>query len=241
MNKAKIVAGLLTVGLLTASALPALAGTHDNRPKILVHVKSTTTKNACTFGSAGITDCNSGSIVTNGTITPLGGPGYYYFYLLVARGNLTNLAGMQCGIAYQNNQSSNESDLAGIDIFGWTLCATLEFVTPGSNVWPRPGGGNLITWDSTNNCQTGEVAVAGYFYAAAYSADYFAITPRPVDGISKVANCNNTETNLVQGDLGWAQFSTGAVTPGCNPCAQICPPVAVETTTWGGIKSLFDK
>ena len=35
--------------------------------------------------------------------------------------------------------------------------------------WPDPQSGNLITWDSTRRCQTGSVAIAGYFYVGAYS------------------------------------------------------------------------
>ncbi len=241
MNKAKFVAGLLLVGITAVTAVPAFAVPFDNRPKILVHVKSTTTKNACTFGSAGITNCADPAQVTvKGTLTPLNGPGYYYIYLLVAKGSLDNLAGLQCGIAYQNNNAADNGDREKIDVFGWTLCAKLEFISPGTNAWPKPGGGNLITWDSSTECQTGEVAVAGYFYAAAYNnPDFFAVTPRPVDGVAKVARCNNAETTLAASDLGWAQFSAGATTAGCNPCIMLCPPVAVEETTWGGIKSLY--
>lgn len=215
---------------------PSSAGTHDNQPKILVHVGPTVTKNACTAGA--LSDC--ATAVTRGDLTPLGGPGYYFIYLHAARGTLSGLAGLQCGIHYQNGEPADMTDQTGIDIFGWTLCATLEFVTPGANEWPRPGGGNLITWDSTNNCQLGETGVAGYFYAAAYSVDTFQITPRPVDSIAKVANCQNSETNLTMDALGCAHFSN-TTTTGCNPCVQNCFGDPVEETTWSRIKSVTGK
>ena len=220
--------------LLIASARPALADTFDGRPKILVHVSATTSKNTCEFGE--LVACNQA--VTQGNTIPLGGPGYVFIYLLATRGTIPGLAGLQCGVFYQSGSPGDMNDLMGIDVFGWTLCGALEFPTPGPNEWPRPGGGNLITWDRTVDCQTGDVGVAGYFYAAAYSQDAFRITPRPVDQLAKVASCENVETVLLEyNDTGCAYFSPGAVNVGCNPCVQGCFIDPVETTTWSRIKT----
>jgi len=157
----------------------------------------------------------------------------------VARGNIPNIAGLQCGLQYQNGAPENLNDGTGIDVFGWNLCATLEFQTTGPNQWPRPGGGNLITWNSLTVCQEGETGVAGYFYMGAYGPDTMRLTVRPVDSAAKIANCASVETPLTDADLGYAAFSVGGVTAGCNPCSTGCSGVPVETTTWGGIKSLY--
>ncbi|TPW16698.1 MAG: hypothetical protein FD129_658 [bacterium] len=114
--------------------------------------------------------------------------------------------------------------------------ATLEFTQP-NPVWPSPGGGTIITWDAVNNCQTGEVAVAGYFYMTAYDPATMRIIPRPVDQISKVASCGSFETILsYYNDLGCAYFAQGGI-QGCNPCIWPCFVDPVEPTTWSRIKA----
>lgn len=195
----------------------ALAVPFDNKPKILLHVRPLTTKNQCTTWGD-LTNCQSA--VTQGQVGSASGP-FYYVYLLVATGpyrgvglggNDLGIAGGQFGISYEATSSS------GIDIFTWNLCATLEFV---SNGWPQSGSGDLVTWDSTNKCQKGEVAIAGYFYCGAYSNDTFRILPRPIDGKAKVADCNSQELALDPSqDLGWASFSTSGDVAGFNPCGS---------------------
>lgn len=237
MKKAIMAALTLAVGLATLGVMPAGAVPFDGRPKIMLHVKALTTKNACTtWGS--LADCQQA--VITGDLTPPGGPGYYYIYLLVVKGSELDIAGLQCGITYENNAANGASDGIGLDIFTWTLCATLQFAMP-TPVWPNPGGGNLITWDRTTVCQTGETAVAGYFYSAAYGQDKFGITVRPADGKAKVADCSAAEFELLPTDLGYVAFSTGQSVAGCNPCLQSCPPVAVQTTTWSGVKTLYKR
>jgi hypothetical protein len=185
-------------------------------------------------------DCNGYTV--NGA--PLYPPSLYT-YLLVVNGSVAEgVAGVQCGIAF------NPTVGAGVDVFGWTLCATLEFASTG---WPQSGGGNLITWDSVTRCQTsgnaqlGVVAVAGYFYMGAYSNDVMRVTPRPVDGFAKVANCGSVEDIPYGGAptdaatpsttfLGAVGFGPGSV--GINPCGRE-RPVPVENATWSGVKSLI--
>ena len=226
-----LVAGLATVALSTASQ----AGPNANA-KIQLHLLRPTTKSQCTRLTA-TPPCNQISV--QGDAGALAGS-YYFAYVLVTDGNAqAGIAGLQFGIQY------NGAPNAGVDIFSWTLCATLEFQQP-SPVWPSSGGGNLITWDSTNRCQvfepggpgTGVVANAGYFYMGAYSNDLFAITVRPVDGVAKVASCVAEEDVVTTGTpshLGSAGF--GNVT-GYNPCGLITP---IQSTTWSNVKSIYSK
>lgn len=237
MKKATLFAGALAI--LATSFLTSLASAvpFDNKPKLLLHLRPTTTKNQCVNpGWGSLSDCTTASV--NGTVAP-GGP-YYYCYILVARGEIVNVAGVEMGLMYQNGQAGDVNDLQGIDIFSWSLCATLEFITTNTgNVWPAPGGGNLITWNSLTVCQTGETGVVGYFYMGAYTPDKLSLTPRPVSGLATVADCASIETALSAQDLGFVQFSADASVPGCNPCNEPCIPVPVKQLTWGGIKSLY--
>ena len=222
-----LVAGLAVLALSTDSN----AGPNANA-KIQLHLLAPTTKSQCTRLSA-TPPCNG--VIVQGNLYPQ----LYYAYVLVTDGNAqAGIAGLQFGIAY------NGTTGAGVDIYSWTLCATLEFQQP-SPVWPSNGGGNLITWDSTNRCQvfepggagTGVVADAGYFYLGAYNPDVLAITVRPVDGVAKVASCV-AEEDIVAGTpshLGTAGFGGQ---PGYSPCGLITP---VQSTTWSNVKSIYSK
>jgi hypothetical protein len=154
-------------------------------------------------------------------------------------GSAHDIAGLQCGITYQNGSPGAASDGQGIDIFDWTLCASLEFPSTGDQPWPEPGSGNLITW-SLDHCQTGVTAVAGYFYLGAYGVDQLRLIPRPIDNLAKLAHCNASEILISPGDLGVASFSSGARIRGCNPAVVgNCEAISVRTTTWSGIKTIF--
>jgi hypothetical protein len=147
------------VALASFAVVPhAGAVPFDNQPKILLHLKPVTAKNQC---ASGISDCRDA--VTSGVISTPGDPHFYYAMLICAKGNLPTLAGFQFGLQYDDGCVGGRADHDQVDILGWTLCATLEFASP-SPQWPSPGSGNLVTWDAQNGCQTGEHAVAGYFY-----------------------------------------------------------------------------
>lgn len=203
--------------LASGTLSTAHAGPNANA-KILLHLLAPTTKNACTRAAAAPT-CSE--IVTAGALYPQA----YFAYLLVTDADSTaGVAGVQCGISY------NGAPSAGVEIYSWTNCATLEFSSGG---WPMSGSGNLITWDSTARCQrnqpggpgTGVVAVAGYFYCAAYGSDTLRITIREVDGTARVASCAAIEDVLdsiqqpsTPSPLGFAVFSPGGTAAGYNPC-----------------------
>lgn len=226
----------LVVGSVALSAVPARAVPFDNKPKLLLHVKAVTTKGGCTWGN--LTDCTQA--VTRGPVGNASGP-FNYMFLLVATGpyrstglggNNLGVAGTQCGLDFDGTTGG------GVDVFSWTLCATLEFVSTG---WPQDGGGNLITWDQTNKCQKDEVAIAGYFYCGAYSTDTFKLIARPVDSAAKIADCQSQEVVLdPAGDLGFAKFSVAGDTDGCNPCVARCDGVPVQPTTWSKIKGSYE-
>jgi hypothetical protein len=206
-----------------------------SQPAILIHLTAATSKNACSFGA--LESCST-AVVRGGLSNPVTGP-FYFANVLANRGSMDDVAGIQFGIAYDNYLPNGARNNSKIDIFSWTLCATLEWPTP-LPAWPNPGSGNLVTWNTVTRCQTGATAVAGYFYVAAYSADILSIVPRPVDSAAKLADCDAVETLLGTERLGSAAFSAGFSTEGCNPCLMFCEGVrTVSPTTWSGIKTLF--
>ncbi|MDZ4804033.1 MAG: hypothetical protein SGI90_04100 [Candidatus Eisenbacteria bacterium] len=208
---------LFAAGLVLVAS-PSFAGLNQNA-KIFMHVGPVVAKNGCTQVP---TDCRNASVAGN-----VGS--FYHAYVGV--GNFSDsvgVAGCQFGIQY------NDASSAGVDIFNWTLCATLEFA---SNNWPLNNSGNLVTWDPVSNCQLGpNPAVAGFFYLGAYTPDRIALIPRPGDGRAKVASCLSVEDDLTgqtPSPLGYIDFGTG---PGYNPCSTIVP---VANATWSAVKSLI--
>lgn len=167
--------------------------------------------------------------------------GDYFIYLLVDRNEIPNVAGLQCGLTYGNGSASARNDGVGIDILEWHLCADLEFPMPGVNPWPNAGSGTMITWDATTRCQTGAVAVAGYFVAQAHSQDLLRVLPRPADALASVADCENREYYLGANQLGVVAFSPGATLLGYNPVLGGGPghSTPVRVTTWSSIKGLY--
>jgi hypothetical protein len=248
MRKATLAAGALALCGIVFSALPAMSSIvpSANRPKILLHVRSVPTKNQCTTSFTPVT-CSD--IVTH---VPAGAPGagiFYYIYLVVAKGDsMTDLAGMQCGIAYQGyapetypGSNHPESDGVATDVYAWALCARLEFQFTTNALWTQPGGSNLITWDSSTTdpitgCQTGALARAGYWYVGSYGDDIFKVTVRPVDHLAKVASCSASEAVVHTWELGYIQFGASE---GCNPCLAYCDVIPVKPTTWSDIKTLY--
>jgi hypothetical protein len=209
--------------------------------RVLLHLVSRNIERPCTSSPAGP---RCADIVTSGRLYPAGA---YYALVLVTDGatdgtSASGVGGVQFGIDY------NGVPGAGVDIFGFTLCALLEFPTSG---WPQPGSGNRILWDGVDHCQrtepdgigTGVTARAGYFYLAAYTPDMLLIVPHPLDGTVKVLDCLGAESVVVTAGqpkdpwpLGRASFSADGLAAGYNPCG---PGTPVAPTTWGRIKALF--
>jgi hypothetical protein len=224
----KPVLSALVLGAITLlGAAPAIATTHDGKPKILLHAQPVVAKNKCASGY--IANCQEA--VTQGNLNT-----YYNVFVVGARGNLPDLNGLQFGLDYQGGV-----DMAGgltpISVFSWTLCGHIELVSP-TPAWPAPGCGTILILDNYQEaCNTNEVAVGGYFYMAAYEPATMRITERPVDHVLKVARCNSTEVIMSDpDDAGIVSFSDSAL-PGCNPCNAPCTVVAVAPATWSRIKA----
>jgi len=193
---------------------------------IALHIAAPTTKNACSL--PGLT--SQGVNYDDPGTSP---DSFYFTYLIVCNGSdSTGVAGLECGIDYP----------AAIQVYNWNLCGDLEFPSTG---WPAAGGGNLVTWDADNNCQSQPsnplvpytvIAVAGYFYMGAYGPSQMDVTPRPITGFAKVADCSAREDDLlgfIPSRLGFAGFGG---TFGYNSCIIWDP---VEESTWSGIKTRF--
>ena len=80
--------------------------------------------------------------------------------------------------------------------------------------------------------------------ALAAAQAWWGITPRPVDGLAKVAACDGTE-DVIAGpgnrssqayQLGYAYFSPEGDWSGYNPCDLVAP---VVPTTWSAIKGQY--
>ncbi|HEX7878920.1 MAG TPA: hypothetical protein VF720_05890 [Candidatus Eisenbacteria bacterium] len=228
MNRSRWKSAIACIAWLT---FPLSAARAANNPMILLHVVAA--NKVC--GQAQLANCTAA--ISQGSLnTP------YHVFVVVAPSDSmlqsgAGIAGLQFGLDYSGGFDPSGNPVLPIDIFSWTLCATLEFITP-TPQWPGPGGGNLITWDSVTNCQLGNLAVAGYFYLTAYSPATLRLTPRPVDQRAKVATCGAVELDTWNYyGLGIAAFSAGSTVPGCNPCIYPCGIDPVESTTWSRIKS----
>jgi len=237
----RIVTAMTLAGLAAAVfSTESLAGPNENA-KIQLHLLATTTKQQCTRIQ---TTPACASVVTTGNLYPQ----MYFAHVLVTDGNVAaGIAGVQFGIAYTGPGSNDQT---GIDIFSWSLCATLEFQSP-SPQWTNSGSGNLITWDANTRCQrfvpagndpaNGVCANAGYFYMAAYNPGTMSITPRPTDGLAKVADCSAAE-DIVEGGsvirnpshLGRLGFGGQQ---GYNPCGLVVP---TRNTTWSALKAVYN-
>ena|GEM_PF-6508323 len=151
----------------------------------------------------------------------------YDVYLLAANLDRPTVVGVDFGLAYDGAPQH------GIDIFGWTSCAELQYATDG---WPNAGSGNLLTWDYTTICANDSLAVGddfrsvlGMFYVYAYSADVLRVTPRYValDPGPHFVDCSLASTYIGPTGCGSAVFTPQGSLPGCNPCLGPCPDQGV--------------
>ncbi len=240
---------VLTIAALTAAVSLLMVGSTfaGTQPEcaFALHAKAHTTEatTICTTWSP-----NAARIACSyyNTHWPVGVNADVYLVLAMAL-EAPGIAGMSCGIQYDNATGS------GVDVFGWTLCADLEFTNGAATCppdlppceWPISGGGNRICWVMTTNCQRtvirpdGVHAVAGAFYLYAYGPDVFAITPNlnlPIPELG-VADCKASTTLYdLRSNQSWLMGRVGFGTdPGYNPCWVI----PVQKTTWGKVKTQY--
>lgn len=225
------------VGAAIGSIRPAGADHLNPGPKILLHVSPATTRDRC---STNIPTCCVNAVTHGKTNVD-----YLLYVLAVPSDSMwkagDGIAGIQFGIGYQGQYEPGGAG-ALTCVFSWTLCATLEFPSP-YPAWPNPGSGTIITWNLVTTCQRNPVAVAGYFYMAAYSTDSFRVIERPVDHAAKMVSCQLVEKRIVQtllhsNDLARVTFTpTGVGWNDGNPCSPPCPVVPVIPATWSRIKA----
>src|SRR5262245_57702970 len=228
--------GLLVACTTLGLASVALAGENANAG-ISLHITKPTSKatkcSSFTFQGQALDPFDTkGQPCSNGS-------GSFDVWIVICNGSdSVGLAGAEFGIEYDGASGS------GVDITGWRACSDLEFP---QDDWPQSGSGNLVTWADcqlTNLVTTGgssgntAFAVAGVFSVAVFGQDQMEITPRPVSGSLKVADCNAVEddiTGAVVSRGGIATFCTNR--QGYNYCKGKALPG--ETKTWGQIKTLY--
>jgi len=225
----------------------ASAANDNSLAGIALHITTQVTKGPCPedIPVDNSPDLTAGTIVQEVFPAACDGLTAYTVYVLVCNGSDrdpgfadvgTGVAGLEFGLTYGPQIAIGGS--------GFNVCADQAF--PHVN-FPDSGTGNLIAWDSINNCQEVPsepfvpqtvVALAGWMDVFASSPGVIAVTPRPVSGLAKVADCNSAETVVSDGVFGTEKLGqAGFCEPGHNPCDLATP---VEETTWGSIKKQFD-
>jgi len=226
-----IATGLLSIVLHD----PAFAGPNQNAA-ISFHINSSIVKNPCNM------QLHPASMrVSEPQLSTPEGP-FYFVFLFVCRGaDSAGVGGLECGVSYPGAYAP-EGGASPINVFGWALCADLEFPSSG---WPAPGGGNLMTWTEAHchhpsgnpGVPNEAIALAGYFYVGAYASGRFTVIPRPVSGRLKVASCDAVEDDLTDVPT---FFVRGAAGFGDQQGYNVCHPIdPVEETTWGRLKQQY--
>src|SRR5512140_2343151 len=235
-----------TLCLLLSAAAPAQSGPHYGA-KILIHLLPAVGNGSICSSPTAAPPCSG--IMTEGGTSTAEAPRYYFACVLVTDGDRTaGISGVQFGVRYAAAVSK------GVDVLGWTSCGTHEDPSPD---WPADSTGILITWDKGNYQShepggpgTGVTALVGYFYCAAYSPDYLSISGKPGDDVARVRDSagmwdiiDSPTCSFVPSHLGYAAFSSDAMSPGFNPCgspsvspvrgdtAEVCYPEGDQFST----------
>jgi hypothetical protein len=242
-------AALLTLLTLLPIAFPTTARAAGNQnAAIMLHALTPLSKTACVRTENVPANCLGYEAgVSHLALYPT----TYFAYVLLVNGDpVGGVGGIQFGIDYVGG-ANGAADGAGIEIYSWLACSTLELVTPpggGINAWPNPNSGTLLVWNESVNCQRsgndalGVVATAGYFYIGAIGPDVLRLEPRQVDNAARVFNCSSQEDTFFAcfDDFYFQLGSLGFGQPGYNPaCLEYCPDPIVPTT-WSDIKTLLE-
>jgi hypothetical protein len=252
----RVLLGLL-IGCMTLG-VASLASAGDNaNAGISLHITNPPVKaTSCSTNSPDFGGKGGKSIDTKGLPCSQGLTGEFDVWVLVCNGSdSTGVAGLEYGLEYDGALGS------GVDVSSWRLCADLEF-TSGS--YPDAGSGTIVTWDPSTRCQATNaeshgvgggskddpngnlpvprsvIAIAGVFRINIWGGDTMEITPRPVSGKLKVADCSAKEDNLTSATVsrkGIASFCSNY--NGYNFCAKGALSGELPTT-WGKIKSQYN-
>lgn len=243
-----LLAGLLLGGACLATS--SFAGPNANA-KVLIHVSRWHgPKNAWMAGGTYPYCTNTtvrpacSGILTRGELYP---PGLYpYTVILATDGDAAvGFGTMECSIDYDPTWG------VGVDVFGWFTCYEFATMAGPYGDWPAPQSTLLVKWNGfTAECQTDEpggsgtgvIAVAGFLYTGAYSADILRVIPSPASGVVRVTTCAGVPDTVagagvirVPSHLGYAAYSLNQTEPGYNPCGLATP---VVNTTWSRLKLL---
>jgi len=220
---------VLFAGTAYAGAMPT--------PGLGVHISAVVTKNTC-GAAADFINPFEFNAQTNELSTP-DGPFHFLYLIACNYGYEGGIGGVEFGVSYPG--AYDPSGLARpICVFQWTLCADLEFPSTG---WPNSGGGNIITW-SVANCGPESppdeyliFKTVGFFYLGAYGISEFGVTPRPVTGRFKLANCDGVETDYTNSWSTRGMAGFGFPTDWWWGCMS--EPLPTKDTTWGQVKNLY--
>ncbi len=232
---------LITLATFCAAPAPTAAGTQDGTVVTLHAAPHAVEGQPCWPWFSMVEDGLSCRDLT--TTWPLQTP--CDVYLVLARGKPDpGVAGVSCGVLYNNGETgvSTLADGEGVDVYSWSDC-TSGILFPGPDHFPSSGGGTVIRWNLTTDCQTGVVgndgvhAMGGVFYIYAYSDDVFEIIPNrehnPGVDEFQVGDCNGQVTDLPYPEAaGAVAFGSGT---GYNPCLA----VPVIPTTWSRLKTRY--
>ena len=219
---------------LPLGVAPVARAGNNVQAAIGLHVSSPIQKGVC----EAVNDLRVATIVVD-TPSAACAPGEFYVYSFVCNGSTimegvpggSGVAGMEYGIAYDPT----------LTVSSVQLCADLSFPEPG---WPASGTGTITTWNAGGNCQSEPsepfvpntvMAIAEAFLVTAVAPGQMYVTPRPITGRAKVADCLFAEddlTDAIPSHLAVAGFCTW----GYNAC---WPGDPVEPVTWGRLKRAY--
>lgn len=246
----------LLIGCMTLGVSASIAMAGDNADAgISLHITNPPAKaTTCLTNAPDFNGKGGKAIVTKGLPCTQGQNGEFDVWVVVCNGSDSlGVAGLEFGLEYDGATGS------GVDVASWRLCGDLEFP---ADSWPGAGSGTIITFEPSLNCQrtpaeyhgfgkdsngdSGKqpvpgsvIAVAGVFRVFINGGDTMEITPRPVSGRLKVADCGAKEddlTNKLVARGGVASFCSNY--NGYNFCAKGALP-AEQETTWGKIKAKY--
>ena len=234
--------GLLVGCMTLAFASVAFAGENANAG-ISLHIASTPAKaTRCVDNAPNFRGNGGKKIKTKGQPCQRGVAAFDVWVIVCNGSDSVGVAGLEFGLAYDAAFGS------GADISSWTLCGDLDFT---SGDFPASGGGNIVTWEPSLNCQgtpfpgdsdlepkSRVQAIAGVLRVISYGQSQIEVIPRPVSGALKVASCAAVEddiTNAATPRGGIATFCTNR--HGYNWCDAF--KLYTEPTTWGAIKGQY--
>jgi hypothetical protein len=181
-------------------------------------------------------------IVTSAPIPPEGE--VHTVYLLASPaysgGETEGLAGISLGMDVQVPDGS-----PGLEVLEWVPC---DVTMLANDHWPQPGAGMWAVWET---CQTGELALIGYFTIEVHGSAAMYLTGYPTgkwaSPVVQTISCEANEGDfapLPSGRAGWVSLGgavLGADADGCNPLVEPCRdlPTAIRASSWGKLKARY--